>query len=278
MVVAEFLVSHLSEALEMPKLVTTKGAQEGPCNICGDIGKLTEDHTPPKGCLKPAKVELNHIVRLLSDDHSKAKGLVSQNGVKYRTLCSRCNNTLLGTKYDPAFISFVNGVGTHLRSTLHLPSTIRVQAQPQAILRALLGHISAQGVNRYLKGPLTEPLRDYFLDNSKPLPLGIQVFYWAYPFPSHVMFRDAAYIDIPSGESFGIWLLKFFPIAFLIVWGEPRGLQYPIQRLDHWRDCPFQTQVDLSVSLRPIPPQYWPEAPSERSMILYGLEAVSVNG
>lgn len=258
----------------MTILISTRGPKNGQCNMCGDIGPLTEDHTPPKGCLKPTQVELLHIVSLLSDEPTKTKGRFSQNGVKYRTLCHRCNNNLLGTKYDPAFITFVNNVGSLLRSSLHLPNTIIIQAQPQAILRSLIGHVSAQGVDRYQKGPLTEPLRDYFLDTSKPLPSDIRIFYWAYPHRPHVMARDAAYLDIPSGHSFAIWLLKFFPIAFLVVWGEPKGLHYPIHGFDLWHNCPFDTLVDLPVTLRPIPPQFWPEAPSDQSVLLYGQEAI----
>lgn len=246
--------------------------------MCGEIGPLTEDHTPPKGCLKPTQVELHHIARLLSADPAKEKGRFSQNGVKYRTLCHRCNNNLLGAKYDPAFISFVNRVGTLLRSSLHLPNTITIQGQPQAILRSLIGHISAQGVSRYLKGPLTEPLRDYFLDNSKPLPVGLSVSYWAYPHRPHVMARDAAYLDIPSGHSVVIWLLKFFPIAFLVVWGESKGMHYPVHSLDPWRDSPFETLVDLPVTIRPLPPQFWPEAPTNQSVLVYGQEAIYAKG
>ena len=81
--------------------------------------------------------------------------------------------------------------------TLHLPPVINVRRKPQAILRTIVGHISAQGVNRYLKGPLTEKVRDYLLDTSKPFPSGLHAYYWAYPYKPHVMFRDAAYLDIP---------------------------------------------------------------------------------
>ena len=83
--------------------------------------------------------------------------------MKYRTLCHRCNNSLLGARYDPPFIAFVNEISLLLKSSIYLPSTLSIQGQPQAILRSLLGHIAAQGVNRYLKGPLTEPMRDYIL-------------------------------------------------------------------------------------------------------------------
>jgi len=260
----------------MSILIATRGPKVGQCNVCGDYGRLTEDHTPPKGCQKPTQVELRHLVTLLSDEPDKAKGRFSQNGVKYRTLCHRCNNTLLGTKYDPAFISFVNSVGGLLKSSLHLPSVVTIKGQPQAILRALVGHISAQGVDRYLKGPLTDAIKDYFLDTSKPLPEGVKVFYWAYPYRPHIMFRDAAYLDIASGSVFGIWMLKFFPIAFLVAWDDPVGLANPIHTFDPWRSIPFQSVVDIPISLRPIPPMHWPEAPSDQSVLVFGQEAIHV--
>lgn len=262
----------------MAIVIATRGPKIGECNVCGDYGSLTEDHTPPKGCLKPTQVEMHHITRLLSDETKPSKGRISQNGVKYRTLCHRCNNTLLGTKYDPSFIAFVNGVGKLLTSSLHLPNSIAVRGKPQAIMRSLLGHISAQGVDRYKKGPLTEAIRDFFLDTTRPLPASLRIFYWAYPYRPHVMARDAAYLDIPSGKTFAIWMLKFLPIAFLVAWDETIGLDYPIHSFEPWRDCAFDLEVDLPVNLRSIPPEYWPEAPSGHSVLAYGKEAMFVKG
>jgi hypothetical protein len=134
--------------------------------------------------------------------------------------------------------------------------------------------MSAQGVDRYLKGPLTVEVRDYFLNDTLPLPTGIKVFYWAYPHRVHVMFRDAAYAHIPSGKPFALWLLKFFPLAFLVAWDEPVGLKYPIHSLESWRTAPIDHIADLPLSLFNVPPLFWPEAPSDESMLMYGQEAI----
>lgn len=262
----------------MAVLITTRGPKVGTCNICGDYGALTEDHTPPKGCLKPTQVQLHHIMQLLAAEPPKTKPRISQNGVKYRTLCHRCNNTLLGRRYDPAFISFVNEIAGFLTSSLKLPNALRVRARPQPIMRALLGHIAAQGVDRYQKGPLTEAIRDYFLDASLPLPDGIRIFYWPYPYRPHVMARDAAFLHIPTGKPFAFWLLKFFPVAFLVAWDEPHGVKEPIEPLHIWRHIGFNDELELRLMLKPIPPLYWPEAPTDESVILYGQEALFAKG
>ncbi|NOT17334.1 MAG: hypothetical protein HOP20_04600 [Sulfuriferula sp.] len=262
----------------MTILIETRGPKTGKCNICGELGPLTEDHTPPKGCLKPRQVEIHHISSLLSQGEAPTRGRRSQNGVKYRTLCHRCNNTLLGARYDPLFIEFVNNIGQLLKTSMQLPSALSIRGQPQAILRSLLGHIAAQGVDRYLKGPLTESIRDYILDETKPFPEELCAYYWVYPYKPHVMVRDAAFLDIPSGKPFSIWLLKFFPVAFLVTWGRPTYLEYSPHSFESWRSCPFRYEVEMPLTLQPVLPVCWPEAPSNRTVLVYGQEAIHVVG
>jgi hypothetical protein len=259
-------------------VIETRGPPNGRCNICGQVGRLTEDHTPPKGCYKPTQVELQSLLRHLSDTTHGPKSRYSQNGVKYRTLCQGCNNTLLGANYDPAFIRFVNSVPAALPSSLALPEVLWLPGQPQAILRSLLGHLTAQGVDRYLKGPGTEVLRDYMLDTSLPLPGFLRVFYWAYPHQSHIMVRDAACVDIRQGKPFVMWFLKFFPIAFMVTWDGPPTMPFPVNSFEEWRAVPFDSQVDLPFRLRPLPPEHWPEAPTDDTIISYGREAINVRG
>lgn len=217
----------------MAILIATRGPQFGECNICGNQTKLTEDHTPPKGCIKIRQVELHHITAHLALEKTKGTGRLSQNGVKYRTLCHRCNNSFLGTKYDPAFIDFVNSLGNVLRSSLQ-PPVLTLRAEPQKIMRSLLGHISAQGVGRYKKGPLTEGIRDYFLDETKSLPNGLKIYFWPYPYNRHVMARDCGYLDTRVRAPVAIWFLKFFPAAFLVTFDEPAVYSFPFVCLSSW--------------------------------------------
>jgi hypothetical protein len=262
----------------VPIKIATRGPPAGECNICGVYGPLTQDHTPPKGCIGVGQVEMNHIVSQLSAEKQDRKGRFSQNGIKYRTLCRRCNNSLLGAKYDLALRSFVNTVGTYLKTTLHLPAQMSVNGQPQQIMRAVLGHIAAQGVGRYQKGPDTEPLRDYFLDGAAPLPDWINVYYWTYPYQEQVVVRDCAYLDLRINKPFVIWLLKFFPVAFLVSWNEPSEHHFELTNLAQWRAAPLEESVELFVQLRPALHQWWPEAPTEHSVVVYGQEGLVATG
>ena len=255
-------------------IIQTRGPKFGVCNICGEVGQLTEDHTPPKGCYKPKPVELFTIIDHLAAEPPKKSKTISQNGVKYRTLCGRCNNTLLGTEYDPSFIAFVKEIGVALRSPLLLPDVLTYNIKPQRVMRALLGHMSAQGVGRYKKGTLTESLRDYILNTELPLPDPIKIYIWPYPYSRNVIVRDFAILDLKVGESVNCWFLKFFPIGFLATFDEKPGYQFPGTELSLWRSASIDQEATVPFILRPVPNQFWPEAPTEHSVLLYGKEAV----
>ena len=128
-------------------LVETRGPKVGRCNICGTDGPLTEDHTPPKGCVRPTTVELHHIHARLQPE--RVKGRISQNGVKFRTLCGRCNSHFLGAEYDPTLIKFAQDVALVLRQDILLPTTVAIRTKPQRLMRSVIGHVWAQGVNAY---------------------------------------------------------------------------------------------------------------------------------
>ena len=259
------------------RIVSTRGPNVGVCNICGSRGQLTEDHTPPKGCYKPRQIELQHLTARLAVERHGWKSTFSQDGVKYRTLCGRCNNTLLGTRYDPHLIRFVNHVSAFLRSGLQFPLVTHIEGNPQAIMKSIVGHLCAQGVGRYRKGPNTEIVRDYILDEARPLPETARVFYWAYPFRSHVMARDAVYIDLSRHDStpFAVWFLKFFPVAFLVAWDGPNVLPYATQSMDRWRLTSLADEVRIPLRISGITPEYWPEAPSPVSTLAFSSAAVS---
>ncbi len=254
--------------------IATYGPKVGTCNICGEIGPLTEDHVPPKGCVRISQVEMRHITHKLSVDETPERGRLSQNGVKYRTLCPRCNNSLLGTRYDPGLCDFVNRVALCLRSSLYLPESTTLLGEPQKIMRAVLGHLSAQGVDRYFKGVNTDAFRDYFLNETLPLPDGLKIYFWVYPFHPQVLVRDCGYLDTSNGKTVVIWLMKFFPLAFLVTWQDELPNRFDLCNFDPWRNSGINDLVNLPVRLRPIVHPDWPEAPTDNAVVLYGPEAM----
>lgn len=193
----------------------------GPCNICLAQSKLTWDHIPPKGGIELTEVEQKNIMQHLTDSKN-TNYVLSQNGVKYRTICSTCNNSLLGAKYDTALNAFTNELSSFLKTSLQIPPVVMFRTQPGMIIKCIIGHLLAA------KGDLENNLidqqfRDYFLDDSKVIPADYKVFYWVYPYNSIKIIRDIGMPSIRGNfkSKFSLFsTLRYFPIAFLITDAE----------------------------------------------------------
>ena len=266
-----------TNGIGMGPLITV-GPKVGMCNICGESGPLTEDHTPPKGAARATQVEMRHIGDLLSAKKSEGKRCVSQNGVKFRTLCGRCNNSLLGANYDIAFNDFCQKTASYLKSSLALPRKLYIKGKPQKIMRSLIGHLCAMGINRYGKNLHYENLKSYLLNQDELLPSYLDIYYWVYPYGTRVLVRDAAIKDFRVPDPASIWLMKFFPIAFLVIWDKPRGYQYPqLPNMARWGHLGADDEMELPVHLDIVPDESWPELPNDERMIIFGEWAIGVS-
>lgn len=138
-------------------LKQTRGPQVGVCNICGADGPLTIDHTPPKSWAPHVPMRVSEVMAQLREGIRHQYKKVS-NGVQFRSLCQRCNRDLLGSLYDPEVIRMVQSVTGLANTFLHLSGIQFLRIKPQRIMRSIVGHLCAQGVDRYQKGELTVPL------------------------------------------------------------------------------------------------------------------------
>lgn len=261
----------------MVNAVNTWGASEGVCNICGRYGPLTEDHIPPKGCIKIGQIQIHHIANHLSIEPPKGTVRKFQNGLKYKTLCGSCNNSLLGSQYDPEFIKFTNTISKILSSYRALPAQTSIRIKPQRVIRSLLGHIAAQGVGRFDKGRQTDIITSYLLNKNEPLPDFLNIYYWIYPYQNQVLTRDSVLTNLRVGEPVYIWLIKFFPIAFFVTWDEPKGYNFNLflDSLSSYRNLAIDDEADVNVGFNNLPNQFWPEAPTDDTILAYGEEAIA---
>lgn len=62
--------------------------------------RLTWDHVPPKFCFNSERAKYNSLLEI-NKDYSYT--YITQNGIKYRFICSKCNNDLLGSDYDKEY-------------------------------------------------------------------------------------------------------------------------------------------------------------------------------
>lgn len=249
--------------------IITRGARIGPCNICGITQALTEDHIPPKGVSRLSQVVMLNLTDLLGVERPKKSGRISQNGVKFRTLCAKCNNERLGIHYDPTLISFTREIRSYLESALHLPPTMYVPSKVNRLVRSVVGHLLAHGVGEHRAGTMMDELTNYFLDESAAFPAGLKLYYWIYPYNDQVLVKGAG-LSLHYWNAFAVFsLLKFYPLSFFFVLDEPPEWCIPYERLDPLLSSAIEDEAMVRISFRGLPVQRWPEAPVDTGTVLH---------
>jgi len=252
-----------------------EGDREGYCNICGNYSPLTRDHIPPQGCVTPTSVELRTLTQYITKSSTKAT--VSQSGLKILSICGNCNNNLLGTKYDPELIEVSKKVDNMLRVQrelgLSLPDQINLSIKPQRLIRSVIGHILAGKLPIAGKPPISAPfpdaLRNYFLEQSSNIPDQVEIYYWLYPSNKQIVINSLA-IGSTLGEGFisGSCLLKFYPLAFWVVWDKPTSFPINFTKIPKDKVKGLDETCEIMIDLQNIPHLDYPEVPAEDQYIM----------
>ena len=243
------------------------------CNICKQSASLSWDHVPPKGGIDLKPVEQVTILQYLAGSPEEQKPRISQNGVKYRTLCKHCNERL-GHSYDPVLNNFALGVGKILKSIVEVPPIVHYKTQPAILIRSILGHLlAAKGVIDNVA--VDQKIREFLFDDQARLPEEVKIFYWIYPYREIVVVRDVAMPAIRGKFSqigFFSGILKYFPVAYLVCNLE----QYEgLDELTIYRDLKLEETVEIPIRLTDTRHSAWPEMTDEGNFMIGGLNLSS---
>ena len=245
-----------------------KRSDYGKCRICLKFSKLTEDHVPPQGGIKVETVEIENALDLLTGRNPKRTFYISQNGVKFKTLCGHCNSTELGSKYDPILNGFARDVNIYLNSKLVLPNVVTVATKPNSLIRAVLGHLLA-AKNEIDNSDFDKKVREFIFDESKSIPDDVNIFYWVFPYNVTVIVRDFV-MPAKRGKfnQLGFFnLLKYSPVAYLIAdKKEYEGLQ----SLNEYRNSKSSEVRSIPIRLDFKKPWTWPESPDPDNFMIMG--------
>lgn len=236
-----------------------KRAKIDRCNICGAKTTLTWDHVPPKACLNSIPVKFNQMMDGMPKYNAYNES--SQNGIKFRSICSTCNNTLLGREYDPDLVEFTAGLLSHIHCALdqHLPGVVDVNTIPpytktcrvNRIARAVCGHILS-AKNEFDGQTIPDrKIREYFLNPTLSPPEGYRLLFWFYPYSTITIARDfiaKKVFDpmqlIPEGISS---VVSSFPLAFLLCDGTYAGM---LEDIFAFCDGDIDHEIPLTVDLK----------------------------
>ncbi|MGE1198303.1 hypothetical protein ACQJ18_26825 [Priestia megaterium] len=237
------------------------------CNICLKEANLSWDHVPPKAGIKLTAVEQEPLMQYLSGDYEERTYKISQNGVKYRTLCPECN-AKLGSYYDISLNNFAKEIGQILKSRVAFPKIIKIKTKPSHLVRAICGHLLA-AKNEIDFTTFDTSMRDFVFNETKKVPDNYKIFYWLYPYSSTVVMRDTGIVNINKRvKKLGmINLLKYFPIAYMVT--DLKEYE-DLKELTSYCNEDINEEVYIPIDLSQLKEYSWPEIVNKDSILFTG--------
>lgn len=195
---------------------------KGYCLICGEFGRLSEDHVPPKGAIQLTVVEQKLITEVFGKINGpKVKG-VKGKGSTFKTICEPCNNVHLGNS-DSEVANFFKELNHklihHFESANSFSNIISIEVDALKFARAMVGHVlsatsSKECINTPKESLYFDPLKKFVLGDDKAISETHDLYYWFYPFRRHLSAKMVSFHN--EGHNAVVSCLHFFPLAFLI--------------------------------------------------------------
>lgn len=185
----------------------------GKCAICGQRKQLSYDHIPPKCCGNNGEsYYISFTPEYLGNGVRMAKRKHSQNGIKFQTICSECNNGL-GGKYDENLGAFRQFVIDAINGRKHEKGF-----DLNNVIKAVVGHLlSASEFDPSLPA---RAMRDYYFDKNEKLLDKYSLLVCFYPYQNSIFILKNYVpmvfgINDPMPEGM-LSSFYFFPFAFIL--------------------------------------------------------------
>lgn len=218
----------------------------GKCNICGCTAQLSEDHVPPQCCSNTGNVKYYALFDRNFQPTKKPRQ--AQKGIKFKTICSKCNNERLGQELDPFLGEMQNDVIKMVSSFTTITDEGMINIYINKISRCVIGHMLA-AVPRYIDASLENGLREYFLDKKMRSVEGQHLYVWV-NFEKRVAIARNVGIAIDADfDGSIISLLKFPGVAFMLCTKQIDDNM--IDLFDYTTDN-IEDKVSIPISMRSI--------------------------
>ena len=200
--------------MEKRNYIKLKKEREDVCNLCGQIKHLTWDHVPPKAAGNINEVNVNTLFTGLPTEDKYQKRY--QSGIKFRTICDKCNNDILGN-YDMAYKNFIAKIVQLMNSNIILPEQLKISVEINKVCKAICGHILA-AKQEYDDTIPENFLRDYVNNPSTKMNSTMKLYYWIYPYNTICLARDIV-VGSLKNKAYPkniVSVMSSFPLAVLL--------------------------------------------------------------
>jgi hypothetical protein len=198
--------NEISDAKAVGEILLKKTPDDNICNICLKLSKLTGDHVPPQCMGNNLLTHYINYAHYLSKKDVQYKG-ISQDGIKYETICSSCNNEKLKFYDDELNNLYSSFRNVEISNRL----SIRLRIKPNKIIRGILGH--------FLSAKTSHERTDYediFADtiDSPNKPINPELGFYVAPYLSEQIriIRDL----LINEAKVSINAIKIKPLAFIV--------------------------------------------------------------
>lgn len=194
----------------------------GFCLICGKEGKLTKDHVPPTNSLLTIVDSQKTAVEFFSREGSVKPQRITT-GNYSRTLCSNCNNVVLGSLDSEIGVVhklLSEEISKRINHKHRCDDVINVPVNISNYMRAMVGHIISALPSFFclkpLDTPLYTPLRNFVLGDKSGAD-NFEFYYWFFPMNYQMVINNFAYEDFKQSRFTSGSIISFYPISFMVV-------------------------------------------------------------
>ncbi len=191
------------------------------CELCGkSFDKLTYDHVPPKVCGNDADlrgVKQQALIKDYKSGKERPYGELYQGGLKFKTLCSSCNNRL-GENLDIELGEFCHQIRAALITG---NNKIKISCDISKVVKDVFAHIiAATAKPRTTDTTLITSMKDYYWNNSIA---NIHLYFAVYPYLEKIFIAQDVFPVQDLNKHYRIKLdgnhiyccLYFYPVAFI---------------------------------------------------------------
>ena len=242
------------------------------CSLCGKFLPMTEEHVPPQSCNNRGRIEKVNLFPIKNSKEPFRNIFISQNGLKFKSLCQKCNNEIMGKLPDIAFKDFYDKVVNLIEKQQKNDFEIKVlDINVRGVIKCILGKMLAMD-SCYNGDPLCNEMREFIFYDKIPATAHLYVRY--YPFDESFIARNYGVAPDLSNEYCPAGLLSvlnYKPFGFIL--SETRQNLAMVDLIDVLKngvnELVFSSTSMSNPKNKSILPQDWLLNPSTGEYVLY---------